>query len=207
MAGTAAIYDNARDLHVVPVRHHSPACAAHLAALIQAVAPAAILVEGPCDFDPLIPLVTDDGTVPPVAIVAIDERKGEDGQSDRRAISYFPFCAHSPEYVALRLAKETGVPAAFIDLPMSHRAMRDDDDARSPQAEDEKRLTSNDYVRALCTRLGCRDGNEVWDHLFETQLPLADWGAFFTGVATYCDHIRACTDPGQMEADGTLART
>ncbi|ESQ80362.1 DUF5682 family protein [Asticcacaulis sp. YBE204] len=204
MTAAAPLYDAARDLYVVPVRHHSPACAAHLAALIAEVKPAAILIEGPCDFDSLIPLLTDPGTVPPVAVVAVDDRKGEEG--GRRVVSYFPFCAHSPEYVALRLAKERGVPAAFIDLPMSHRAMRDDDEARAPQADDERRLTSNDYVRALCAQLGCRDGNEVWDHLFETQLHLSDWQAFFTGVATYCDHIRACTEPAQMESDGTLAR-
>ncbi len=200
----AEIYDAARDLYVVPVRHHSPACAAHLAALIAAVGPAAILIEGPCDFDPLIPLLTDAGTVPPVAIVAVDDRKGEAG--DRRVVSYFPFCAHSPEYIALCLAKAAGVPAAFIDLPMSHRAMRDDEDARAPEAVDEQRLNSNDYVRALCTRLGCRDGNEVWDHLFETQLHQTGWRAFFTGVATYCGHIRDCTDMARMEADGTLRR-
>ncbi|ESQ82779.1 DUF5682 family protein [Asticcacaulis benevestitus] len=198
------IYDPERDLYVVPVRHHSPACAAHLAALIGTVQPGAILIEGPCDFDPLIPLLGNAGTVPPVAVVAVDERKGEDGGS--RVVSYFPFCAHSPEYVALTLGTERGLPVAFIDLPMSHRVMRDDDDARAPQSEDEKRLTSNDYVRALCRRLGCRDGNEVWDHLFETQLHLTDWRSFFGGVATYCGHIRACTDPAQMEGDGTLAR-
>ena len=48
------LHDEARDLWVVPVRHHSPACAAHLERLITAVQPAAVLVEGPCDFDPLI---------------------------------------------------------------------------------------------------------------------------------------------------------
>ena len=206
MTAAPGVYDKTRDLYVVPVRHHSPACAAHLLALIDAVAPACLLVEGPCDFDALIPLVTDAATRPPVAVVAIDERKQADDSPLRRAISYFPFCAHSPEYVALRAAAERGIPAAFIDLPMSHRAMRLDDDEVFVPLNDEKRLTSSDYVRALCAKLGCRDGNEVWDHLFEAQLHHADWRGFFDGVAAYCGHIRACTDAQQMELDGTLAR-
>ncbi len=39
--------DDARGIHVAPIRHHSPACAFHLMAMIEEVAPAAILVEGP----------------------------------------------------------------------------------------------------------------------------------------------------------------
>ena len=80
----AGIFDPYRALHVVPVRHHSPACAAHLERLIVEVKPAAILVEGPCDFDPLLPLLADARTVPPVAIVAMREGR----EAKRRTASY-----------------------------------------------------------------------------------------------------------------------
>ena len=87
----AQIHDPARDLYVVPIRHHSPACAAHLTALVRAIQPATILVEGPCDFDPLIQLLSEEASVPPIAVVSIDERKTADGEAVRRAVSYFPF--------------------------------------------------------------------------------------------------------------------
>src|SRR6478736_10454208 len=38
-----------------PVRHHSPACARALSALIRRLRPAAVLVEGPSDFNDRLP--------------------------------------------------------------------------------------------------------------------------------------------------------
>lgn len=202
MAGFSdSLHDSKRDLYVVPVRHHSPACATHLEALLQQVRPAHILIEGPCDFDPMIPLITDPATRPPVAVVSMQEQK----EPSRRSVSYFPLCAHSPEYVALLAARISGAQAAFIDLPMEMLALQDDSEARV-LLNDELRFDSGDYVRALCVTLGCRDGNEVWDHLFETRLHQHDWRRFFGDVSIYCEHIRASTDPGSMERDGTLAR-
>jgi hypothetical protein len=200
------LHDPVRDLYVVPVRHHSPACAAHLARLIDAVAPAAILIEGPCDFDPLIPLVTDARTRPPVAIVAMREAKKDGGR--RRTASYFPFCAHSPEYVALAAGAARGVPARFIDLPSLSREMADeaDEDSSRSLLGDEHVFDSGDYVRALAAELGCRDGNEAWDHLFEARVADADWRRFFTDVGHYCACLRGATDPACMARDGTLAR-
>lgn len=200
------LHDPARDLYVVPVRHHSPACAAHLARLIEAVAPAAILIEGPCDFDPLIPLVTDERTRPPVAIVAMREAKAERGR--RRTASYYPLCAHSPEYVALAAGAARGVPARFIDLPSLSREMADEteEDTSRSLLGDEHVFDSGDYVRALAAKLGCRDGNEAWDHLFEARIAETDWHRFFADVGQYCACLRGATEEARMARDGTLAR-
>ena len=204
-APTAAIFDPDHALHVVPVRHHSPACSAHLERLIAEVVPSAILIEGPCDFDPLIPLLADSRVVPPVAIVAM--HKAHESGARRRAASYFPICAHSPEYVAIRAAATAGIPARFIDLP-STAVQRINDPAgdRRSLLGDERVFDSGDYVRALAARLGCRDGNDVWDHLFEARIADRDWRRFFVDVAQYCACLRAATDSSAMEKDGTLAR-
>ena len=45
-----------------PIRHHSPACAAHVRELIVRLEPASVLVEGPDDFDPLVPLLLHERT-------------------------------------------------------------------------------------------------------------------------------------------------
>ena len=200
------LHDAARDLWVVPVRHHSPACAAHLERLIAEVQPAAVLVEGPCDFDPLIDALCDARTKPPVAVVSL--REAGEGQKTRRVASYFPFCAHSPEYVALRAARASGVPARFIDLPSTARAWQGENEAREGRSllGSEQGFTVGDYVTALARELGCRDGNEVWDQLFETRLADADWQGFFADVAQYCACIRVATDAEDMAHDGTLAR-
>ncbi len=198
-----SLYDAARDLHVVPVRHHSPACAAQLERLIADVRPAALLIEGPSDFDPLLAMVADPRTVPPVAIVAM---RGGATDKKRRAASYFPFCSHSPEYRAIRAAHAAGIPARFIDLPSTAREMGDDMDSGRSLLGDEHAFDSGDYVRALAARLGCRDGNEAWDHLFESRIADGDWRSFFDDVAHYCACLRAATDPAELARDGTLAR-
>jgi len=201
------VIDAERQLCVVPIRHHSPACAAHLERLIEAVAPAAILVEGPCDFDPLIDLLCDPRTRAPVAIVSL--REAGAGQAPRRVASYFPFCAHSPELIALQAAKARGIAARFIDLPSTARDMNLDAEAPREGRSllgSERLFGVGDYVTALARELGCRDGDEVWDQLFETRIAEQDWKGFFADVARYCGCIRAATDSVDMEQDGTLAR-
>lgn len=200
------LHDPARDLWVAPVRHHSPTCAAQLERMIAAVRPAAILVEGPCDFDPLIEPLCDARTKPPVAIVAL--REAEQAGATRRVASYFPFSAHSPELIALQAAARTGVPVRFIDLPSTSPEMLFDETGEPARSllGDERPFDVGAYVAALARELGCRDGNEVWDQLFETRIAEDDWQAFFADVARYCACIRAATDPAQMERDGTLAR-
>ncbi len=200
------LHDPSRQLWVVPIRHHSPACAAQLERLIAAVRPAAIAVEGPCDFDPLIDLLCDPRTRAPVAVVALREVEG--GDATRRMASYFPLCAHSPELIALQAAAADRLPVRFIDLPSTSREMLVDgagEPARSLLG-DEQPFDAGAYVTALATELGCRDGNEVWDHLFEARIADQDWHGFFGDVARYCACIRGATEPAQMAQNGTLAR-
>ena len=205
MSEAPALFDRAGRLYIVPVRHHSPACAWHLGTLIDEVRPAAVLIEGPADFDSLIPLITDGATRPPVAIVALAQKHSVEGER-RRVVSYFPLSAHSPEYVALKAAQAAGIPARFIDLPSQDRAMTDDGMEDTASLIDERVFDTSAYVKALMSELRCRDGNEVWDHLFETRIARGAWERFFLDVGVYCRHLRECTAPARIAADGTLAR-
>ena len=58
------LFSPGRGLWVVPIRHHSPACAWALEALIRDVAPTHLLIEGPDDFDRHIDNILDPGTRP-----------------------------------------------------------------------------------------------------------------------------------------------
>lgn len=195
-----------RDVYIVPIRHHSPACSAQLERLLAEVRPAAVLVEGPCDFDPHIPLLNDERTRAPVAIVALRTLDGDGAK--KRATSYFPLCSHSPEFIALRYGMDAGVLTRFIDLPSQSRAMMGED-AAAPVPNmlgGEAAFDSGDFVTALANQMGCRDGNEVWDQLFESQIAHHDWRGFFAEVGHYCACIRSATPDAVIESDGTLAR-
>jgi hypothetical protein len=199
-------------IHFAPLRHHSPACALALQALIREVRPAAVLIEGPDDFDPLLPLLLDTRTRPPVAIfgqAALDKAETDDEAplSGVRS-AFFPFCDYSPEWVALQAGSAAGAQLAFIDLPWHASPRREEaaDDARSLMSE--RYLAHSAYLKALALRSGCRDQDELWDHLFELRPAhaLRDWRSLFADVFCYCAMARADYEPAVLEADGSLPR-
>src|SRR5207248_1519722 len=154
-----------------PVRHHSPACAAHLRRWIGEHRPSAILVEGPASFTAKVDLLTDDACVCPVALYTtfIDKRgrlpagEGDAGPfGPPRFAAYYPFCDYSPELVALRAGRAVGARLLFIDLEFAEMVLaRHPDEAAEPVRVDslaaDSHLSHSAYVRELARRLGCRD--------------------------------------------------
>src|SRR5690606_30236071 len=124
-----------------------------------------------------------------------------------RLAAYYPFCAHSPEYVALAEARALGAEIELIDLPSGDEALvaRERPD-RAVVLADETYFDSGAYISALCRRLGCRNGYELWDHLFESRLGDADWRRFLAEVGTYCAALRAATPAETIAENGDLAR-
>lgn len=106
------------------VRHHGPGSARAVRAALDAARPGAVLVEGPPEADPLIPLAADPDLRPPVALLA--HAVDEPGRS-----SFWPMAEFSPEWVAIRWALEHDVPARFIDLPAAH-TLAWDTEAQTP---------------------------------------------------------------------------
>ena len=102
----------------VPVRHHSPACAYHLRLAVERYRPDCILVEGPENANPLLPVLADPESRPPLALYyAFRDKEGVLSEEKESYKCYYPFLACSPEYIALREAAERGIPCRFIDLP------------------------------------------------------------------------------------------
>src|SRR5687768_15502736 len=87
-------------------------------ATIRALRPRRVLIEGPSDMNDRIGelLLAHE---PPVAVYTYrrDERASRG--------TWTPFCAYSPEWVALRRGAEVGAEVLFIDLPAWHDAFRD----------------------------------------------------------------------------------
>lgn len=213
------------ELIVYPVRHHSPACAWQLQRLLAALPrpPSAILVEGPRRFTPLIEALTHPEARLPLAIYAwAVERPGAGGEPRRHA-AYYPFCEHSPEWVALRAARTLGVPARFIDLDfgeqcLSERAAADDAPAVTTPAParattpdavsllDEHHYRRSATLRALGERLGCRDHEELWEHLFEVPATTRTPAEHLAALDTWCRLARLDSREEALRTDGTLAR-
>lgn len=183
----------------VPIRHHSPACSWHLRRVIEERRPAAVLVEGPPELESLVPLILDERTRAPIAIFSTCAR------GDERHGSYFPLCEYSPELVAIRTAAALGARLRFIDLGYAEQiAAMQGDERRS--FFDEAHLRRSDYVQVLVKRTGCRDMNELWDHLFETGFASRSSEQFVADVAAYCWMARRDARAEDLARDGTLAR-
>ncbi len=90
----------AEGIYLAPVRHHSPACALAVEALLDEVRPAVVLVEGPEEYGRLLPALLDPRTRPPVAVLSL----GTDG----KGAGFYPLAEFSPEWVALRTADRLG---------------------------------------------------------------------------------------------------
>ncbi|MBE7382787.1 MAG: hypothetical protein F6J95_015400 [Leptolyngbya sp. SIO1E4] len=123
---------------------------------------------------------------------------------------YYPFCDYSPEFVALRTGAAIGAQLQFIDLPYPQKviAAQADCDAtprlRALQAE--HHLQHSTYLSALAKKTGCRDFNELWDHLFEAHCQGIPTPDFIRQIATYCYLARQETPLDTLVAEGTLAR-
>lgn len=161
--------------------------------------PEVILIEAPRDLARHLPHLTDPETLPPVAIATLGDREGQGA----RAVRYFPFSEHSPEYVAITHAKQIGAEVRFIDLSAGTRL---EGDEKSPAFQSEAPFDSAAFIRATCAKLGLRDGSELWDHLFETRLGQRDWRGFFADVYVYCLALRETTAPEIIANDDTLPR-
>ena len=184
-------------VHVFPVRHHSPRTSAVLAAFLDEVDPALVLVEGPEDATGIIDVLVDPATRPPVAVLGY-RTDGVAGSS------LWPFAAYSPEYVALAWAKKHGREAAFIDVPVgcalaSYADKDAPEDIEGEGEEEEEEAETGDEdgelgvgvdVHAACAKArGFRSFEEFWEASFEA--PRYEPKAFREALLAYADLVRA----------------
>ncbi|MFI8825665.1 DUF5682 family protein [Streptomyces sp. NPDC053431] len=95
--------------YLLGVRHHSPALAAVVPALLEEARAEVVCVELPADFQPWLEHLADPETVAPVALA---------GASEDGRLSFYPFADFSPELAAVRWARSRGVEVVCCDLPL-----------------------------------------------------------------------------------------
>lgn len=228
----AALLPKLRSERVVyfPIRHHSPACAAHLQRWIVANRPSAVLVEGPSSFTEKIDWLVDPQCVCPVAFFTtfidkrqrtIDKTPDDSGEASPpvditgppRFGAYYPFCDYSPEIVALRAGRQVGARLRFIDLEYAEMVLARHTDETPREGgvlidslAADPHLKHSEYIQALARRMGCRGFDELWDHLFESTWDQLETDPFIDRVATWCAMARLDYDEATLVRDGTVAR-
>jgi len=204
---TAAHLDLSGRVTYLPVRHHSPACAWHAGRVIRALRPEAVLIEGPRNASALVPLLADRETRAPVALyLTFVERAGD--ELPRRHGAWFPLCDYSPELAAIRAAFATGARVEFIDLSLPELVMAT---GRMSTGAAESLLSEpffahGEFIDAACRRTGARDGNDLWDHLFELDYREKPPEVFFGGVLAYCNMVRLALREAALLSDGSVVR-
>ncbi len=165
-------------VHVIGVRHHSPACARLVRETIAEHRPAHVLVEGPADFTGRIGELLL-GHTPPLAIFSYVR------DAARTRLSWAPFCDYSPEWIALTEGRAVGAQVRFIDLP-GWRAT----DTENVYADAERRYT--DATERLCRALSVDNVDVLWDHLVEAH----PHEGLAERLAAYFDLVRGEADAG-----------
>ncbi|MFJ4230487.1 DUF5682 family protein [Cellulosimicrobium cellulans] len=198
-------------VHLFGVRHHSPACAVAVAALIEEVRPAVVLVEGPEEYTRLLPALLDERTVPPVAVLSLAGDPADAAGGGAHGAGFYPLARYSPEWVALRAGHALGAQLAFVDSPWAARGPGEDDEHDDPTARTvlaERHLAHSRTVARLAERLGCRDHDELWDHLFEARdtARLRDWRELTDDVFAWAALARLDYEDEVLLADGSLDR-
>lgn len=182
----------AREPYLIGVRHHSPALAAVVPALLDASGADVVCVELPADFQPWLEHLADPETVAPVALAGT----GEDGR-----LAFYPFADFSPELAAVRWARRRGAAVLCCDLPLSDPGWTpgppvphpspptDGPDAppravdatpnstgtttltdSAPEAADGPRRAGS-FADGLTAAGTGRDGDDLWDRAVEVLAP------------------------------------
>ncbi|MFD9129902.1 DUF5682 family protein, partial [Kitasatospora sp. NPDC059571] len=148
--------------YLIGVRHHSPALAAVVPALLDAADPQVLCIELPSDFQRWLPHLAAPGTTAPVALA------GADGTG---RLGFYPFADFSPELTALRWARDRGVEVRCCDLPMADPAWADRTPAAAPAAGQRTPAAGPVFADALTAAGTGRDGDDLWDRSVEVRAP------------------------------------
>ncbi|MFF0016313.1 DUF5682 family protein [Streptomyces sp. NPDC005374] len=148
--------------YLLGVRHHSPALAAAVPALLDAAGTEVVCVELPADFQSWLPHLGAPGTLAPVALAGA----GEGGR-----LGFYPFADFSPELAAIRWARERGAEVVCCDLPMSDPRWGSEGPAPDEAGLVRSAEAPTAFAAALTASGTGRDGDDMWDRSVEVLAP------------------------------------
>jgi Family of unknown function (DUF5682) len=148
--------------YLIGVRHHSPALAAVVPALLDAAGVDVLCIEMPTDFQSWLPHLSHPQTVAPVALAGA----AQDGH-----LGFYPFADFSPELAALRWARERGVEVLCCDLSLSDPGWSAGDHDEAGERARPDAVASPTFSGALSEAGTGRDGDDLWDRAVEVLAP------------------------------------
>jgi hypothetical protein len=196
------------ELVVLPVRHHSPACAAAVESAFARYQPSHVLIEGPRSFGALVGLLCHPEAEFPLAVYTWSRPAGRPAAPGEGHGGYYPFCDYSPELVAARIAHAAGVPVSFCDLEVGEQAAAA---AAAVLPGDGSLLREDAYSHSraltlLAGQLGCRDHEDLWELLFEADPAETNLDEHLARMTAYCLLARCEHSEADLDRDGTRAR-
>lgn len=182
-----------REPFLIGVRHHSPALATVVPALLDAAEPEVVLVELPEELGGWLGHLADPALTAPVALSGV--------RRDGSALAFYPFADFSPELAAVRWAHRAGIPVRPCDLPLAHRG--------GYRASGSGPAPLTDALRRTVTG---RDGEDLWDRLVEAPAPgqspeSVRRAALMVGWAIRRDAAEAGLDPYDRLREAWMRRT
>lgn len=199
------------EIMLVPVRHHSPACARQIQKIFVEWRPDTVLVEGPDNANALLPVMLHEDTRAPFAIYyAYHDKAKRISEEQAHYKCYYPFLDYSPELVALREARKNMTEVSFIDLSYGDilaASATKAAEGESPRSyNDDYLLARNEYMERLCEKAGLRSFDEFWEKYFEMNGLYEDSDVWFSHLNTYCGLARENTPVEVLRREGCLAR-
>ncbi|MEU4782045.1 DUF5682 family protein [Micromonospora sp. NPDC023633] len=157
--------------YLIGVRHHSPALAAAVPALLDAAGAEVVCIELPADFQRWLPYLSDPAARAPLALVG---SHGADGP-----MGFYPFADFSPELAAIRWARQRDVEVVCCDLPLADPGWTADTTDSAPTAGADPGPADGEpvpglrrsYAAALSASGTGRDGDDLWDRVVEVRAP------------------------------------
>jgi hypothetical protein len=132
------------------------------------------LIEGPPEADAILQWADDTSLQPPVAILCYQP-------DDPQRSVFYPFAEFSPEWQAIRYARQNKIHVRFFDLPIANQlaiekeaGKKEEDisdpvhlnDATADTAEEAIRIKL-DPISYLAEAAGYDDGEKWWEQMFE----------------------------------------
>jgi hypothetical protein len=155
---------------LIGVRHHSPALAAAVPALLAAARPDLVLVELPQELEEWLPWLVHADTTAPVALAAAPEPGARASTVVADAwggTAFYPFADFSPELAALRWAARNDIAYGTCDLPLAARST----DHPASSAVPDGRTAGPGIADLLRANLTGRPEEDLWDRLVEAAAP------------------------------------
>jgi hypothetical protein len=168
---------------ILGIRHHGPGSARSVEKALGELKPDAVLVEGPPEAEPLLPLAAHPDMRPPVALLGY--ATDEPGRA-----TFYPFTGFSPEWQAIRYAQAERVPLRMIDLPLA-RVLAEPPDTRAADPE----WIRHDPIAWLAEAAGHGDPERFWEDVVEHR---GGEQAF----AAIADAMAALRDAADADGDG-----